>query len=119
MYSTGEMGTFIKEQSLYTPIKGGVAVITGCAHPGISQITSRVRELGNSRPATVLGGFHMGQHSESETDSILRRLKELGIRRAGPCHCSGERTREMFADAFDDGFIEAEAGSVIRLEAAT
>lgn len=116
-FSTGEMGVFIKEQSLYVQCKGGVAVITGCAHPGIVNIVSRSRELSQAHPILVLGGFHMAGYSSTRIASIIEGMKGLGVMRAGPCHCSGDRTREIFADAFGDAFIKAEAGSVIKLEA--
>ena len=117
VFSAGEMGVSIKEQSLYVRCKGGVAVITGCAHPGIVKIVSRSRELSHSRPIVVLGGFHMAGCPSARIASVIDEMKRLGVMRAGPCHCSGGLTRKMFADAFGDRFIKAEAGSVIKLEA--
>jgi 7,8-dihydropterin-6-yl-methyl-4-(beta-D-ribofuranosyl)aminobenzene 5'-phosphate synthase len=117
-FSTGEMGTFVKEQSLYLRGKEGVAVITGCAHPGVVKIVSRAKELSKSQPFLVLGGFHMAGSPDSNIKSVIRDLKELGVVKAGPCHCSGDRTRELFAEAFGGQYIKAEVGSVIKLDGA-
>jgi len=117
-FSTGEMGTFIKEQSLYIPVKGGVAVITGCAHPGIVKIALRARELSKTRPSLALGGFHMAGFPDRRINSVIKDLKELGVVRAAPCHCSGDRTRELFSHAFGGQFIKVGVGSVIKLERA-
>lgn len=33
IYSKGELGSGVKEQSLILEVSGGVVVVTGCAHP--------------------------------------------------------------------------------------
>lgn len=117
-FSTGEMGTFIKEQSLYIPVKGGIAVITGCAHPGVVKIVSKASELSKTGPSLVLGGFHMAGFSDRRINSVISGFKTLGVGKAAPCHCSGDRTRELFSQAFGSQFIKAEVGSVIKLQPA-
>ncbi len=47
LYSTGEMGHELKEQSLILTTGEGLVVLTGCAHPGIVNI---VRKAGEIRP---------------------------------------------------------------------
>ena len=41
IYSTGEMGTIIKEQPLIIRTGDGLITLTGCAHPGIVEIVSK------------------------------------------------------------------------------
>jgi len=55
IYSTGALGTSIKEQSLVVNTEKGNLVIAGCAHPGLENIIERSRELGEI--FGVLGGF--------------------------------------------------------------
>ena len=43
VYSTGELGTWIREQSLIVQTNKGLIVITGCAHPGIVKIISKAK----------------------------------------------------------------------------
>jgi 7,8-dihydropterin-6-yl-methyl-4-(beta-D-ribofuranosyl)aminobenzene 5'-phosphate synthase len=116
--STGEMGRAIKEQSLVIDTKTGVAVVTGCAHPGVARITRTAREISGTQLDLVLGGFHLNGASDQELKSIIADLKALGVKRAGPCHCSGERARQLFGEAFPAGFMPAGVGTQIRLERA-
>jgi 7,8-dihydropterin-6-yl-methyl-4-(beta-D-ribofuranosyl)aminobenzene 5'-phosphate synthase len=43
VWSTGELGTWIKEQSLVVTLEKGLIVITGCAHPGIIHIIEKAK----------------------------------------------------------------------------
>ncbi len=113
--STGEMGASIKEQSLLIDTEDGVAVVTGCAHPGIVAIARRAQELTHSAIALVLGGFHMGGFGKGAIRSVIRDLEALGTKQVAPCHCSGDRTREMFRASFPDRYIHAGVGTKIEL----
>lgn len=115
-FSTGEMGTGIKEQALYVRVKGGIAVMTGCAHPGIAEVVTKAAELSKATPQLVLGGFHMTGYTEKEISQVIAEFKTLRVVRAGPCHCSGDRTRQMFSKAFGNQFIKAGVGAIIELE---
>ncbi len=98
--------------------QGGIAIITGCAHPGIVSIVAKANELSKSRPVLTLGGFHMAGFSDKRIEAVIGKLRELGLVRIAPCHCSGDRTRELFSEAYGNQFIGAGAGSVIKLELA-
>ena len=117
-FSTGEMGTLIKEQALYVRVRGGMGVITGCAHPGIVKIVSKASELSEAVPCLVTGGFHMGGWSKKRIESVISDFKKLGVMKVAPCHCSGDRSRKMFSEAFRSQFIKAGVGSVVTLEPA-
>ena len=60
VFSTGELGSSIKEQSLIVETDAGLIVITGCAHPGIAEITATAKNLRNDKIRLILGGFHLG-----------------------------------------------------------
>jgi len=117
-FSTGEMGTPIKEQALCVRVKGGIAVITGCAHPGIVQVVTKATEFGKAVPQLVMGGFHMIGYNEKKIRQVIAEFRKLGVVRVGPCHCSGDRTRQMFSEAFGNRFIKAGVGAVVELEPA-
>jgi len=58
VYTTGEMGTSIKEQSLVLNPREGLVVITGCAHPGVVNIAEKARQiLPDKSIYLVMGGF--------------------------------------------------------------
>lgn len=117
VYSTGELGTWIKEQSLILNSKKGLIIITGCAHPGVVNIVKTVRELFSDKSVyLVLGGFHLSGASDSELKSIIKDFKNLGVQKAAPCHCSGDRCRELFKEEYQDNFIENGVGKVINIK---
>ena len=83
VYTTGELGQFIKEQSLIVKTGNGLTIITGCAHPGLENIVGAASKLGDIYG--VVGGFH--------NFSRLEALK--GMHLIVPCHCT-VRKREIF-----------------------
>ena len=65
VYSTGELGTVLQEQSLVIATDKGVTVITGCAHPGIVRIVETAKEMIVGSVGLVLGGFHLQGRDET------------------------------------------------------
>ncbi len=104
--TTGELGSWIKEQSLIV----NNTVITGCAHPGVVNIARKAREF--TEISLIFGGFHLGGESESSILNIISELKSLGVKNAIPCHCSGDLARELFRREFRD-YQEIYAGRVL------
>jgi len=84
IFTTGELGRFIKEQSLVVRTSKGLTVITGCSHPGLENILSVASRFGNIYG--VVGGFH--------GFSKLEALR--GMRLIVPCYCT-MRKREMLS----------------------
>jgi 7,8-dihydropterin-6-yl-methyl-4-(beta-D-ribofuranosyl)aminobenzene 5'-phosphate synthase len=116
-FSTGEMGAWIKEQSLVLDTSEGVIVMTGCAHPGIVNIIRKTKEILPDREISlVMGGFHLGGASDSKLRSIIREFRDLGVQRAGPCHCSGDRCRELFRREYKEDYVEVGVGRRIAFE---
>ncbi len=114
-YSTGVLGVLIKEQSLILRTEKGLIVITGCAHPGIVKIVSKAKDLLDEDVLFVMGGFHLGGESKREIEKILSDFKELGVRYAGPCHCSGSTARGLFEKEYKKNFIKVGVGRVITI----
>ena len=115
-YTTGELGGNIKEQSLVLDSERGLILITGCAHPGIVHITEFVKEHFQRDILAVLGGFHLGQHSQRSIRRIVGDMQALGVACTGPCHCSGTMARALFAEAYGDHYLEIGAGRVVDVQ---
>jgi 7,8-dihydropterin-6-yl-methyl-4-(beta-D-ribofuranosyl)aminobenzene 5'-phosphate synthase len=115
IWTTGEMGVAIPEQSLIIQTEQGLVVITGCAHPGIVAIVEQAQGTMNQPIRLVLGGFHLINKSEAEIDTILSDFNRLGVEQVAPCHCTGEYAISRFAAAYGDNFIQIGAGSTIQL----
>jgi 7,8-dihydropterin-6-yl-methyl-4-(beta-D-ribofuranosyl)aminobenzene 5'-phosphate synthase len=115
VYTTGELGAGIIEQSLVVRTDEGLVVVTGCAHPGIVEIVRKARALSGEKVCLVLGGFHLGGKSQREIEGIISEFRRLGVRKAAPCHCTGEQAIMMFRQEYGEDFIQAGVGKVIRV----
>lgn len=114
VYSTGELGTWLKEQSLVVDTPKGLVVVTGCAHPGVVNIVKEAKKQLGESIYLVLGGFHLSGASSGQINGIIDGFKREGVKMVAPCHCSGDRARELFKKAYGDNFILAGVGK--RLE---
>ena len=115
VYTTGEMGTWIKEQSMIIKTDKGLVVITGCAHLGIVNIVRKAKEITKEDLYLVTGGFHLGSASDADLTQIINAFRGLDVKKVGPCHCSGDRCRELFEEEYKDDFIEVGVGKIIKI----
>jgi 7,8-dihydropterin-6-yl-methyl-4-(beta-D-ribofuranosyl)aminobenzene 5'-phosphate synthase len=115
VYSAGQLGRLIKEQSLILQTEKGLIVITGCAHPGIVKVIDAARQLLKKDVFLVMGGFHLEWASLGKIEKIISAFKELNVRYAGPCHCSGDKARILFEKHFgpEYEYINIGSGKVI------
>ena len=96
IWSTGELGDKIKEQSLVLGTENGSYVLTGCAHPGIDAIMDAALCHGDIKG--IIGGLHDGDRFE--------RLKEMELIAAGHCTVHKEKIKA----AFPSKYMETRAG---------
>lgn len=115
MYTTGELGKGLKEQSLILKTAEGLVIITGCAHPGIIEIVDHSRKRFNDNVNLLIGGFHLMEYSPKEILAIARELEDMNVQKIAPCHCSGDRTRELLRDHYGGNYVECGAGLVVEL----
>lgn len=115
VYSTGQIGTLIKEQALVIRSEKGLVVIVGCAHPGIVKIVRAAKDLVKEEVLLVVGGFHLEWSSKSRIKKIISAFERLGVRYVAPTHCSGEKARGLFCERFGGNYIHAGAGKTIRV----
>jgi len=113
VYTSGELGGGLKEQSLVLKTCQGLVIITGCAHPGIVEIVEHVRGLFEENVYLLIGGFHLMGKSPKELREIAKKLDELKVERIAPCHCSGDTARGFFRQYYGDNYITCAAGLVI------
>jgi len=115
-WTTGVLDRGIAEQGLYLKTPQGLVVVTGCAHPGVVNMAKAAGEHAKNPVRTVLGGFHMSGASPDEIAAVIRDLRELGVKRVGPSHCSGNQTRESMQEAFGPGYLNSGLGARIRFD---
>ncbi len=109
VYSTGELGTSIKEQSLIINSDKGLIIITGCAHPGIAHIVKTSKELLDKKAYLVMGGFH------HPPISVVKEFRELEVEKVAPSHCTGDQAINAFAEEYKDNFIKSGVGKIIKV----
>jgi len=129
VYSTGQLGMLIKEQSLIIRTNKGLVIITGCAHPGIVKIVEAVKDLIEDNillpapvvPAqvtqaqVVMGGFHLEWVTKGKIEKIISAFEQMGVRYVGPSHCTGEKARALFEKRFGDKYIGLGAGRAVTM----
>jgi len=115
VYSTGELGSWIKEQSLVINTSKGLVIITGCAHPGIVQIVRRAKRMLSTNAYLVLGGFHLCWMNIRQVKNIINGVQREKVKKVAPCHCSGDLAREQFQKAYGKDFILVGAGKRIKI----
>jgi len=106
-------GIGVKEISLTLETKDGLVIITGCAHPGIIKIIKKIKSLFGKDVYAVLGGFHL--ELPFGLKRIVKAFKDLGVRKAGPCHCTGHKAMELFKKEYGKDFIDIGTGVIVDL----
>ena len=115
-HTTGIIEGWIKEQSLILETEKGLVVVTGCAHPRIVKIIGTVREQMKTNIHMVFGGFHLSAFEENEINDIIEQFRDAGVEKAGPCHCTGDEARRLFAEEYKKDFVDIGVGKEIRVQ---
>ena len=120
IYSTGELygeseGRKICEQSIVIKTAGGLAIICGCAHPGVVNIVRHIKESFHEDVYLLIGGFHLKDNTDETNLNIIKDLRELGIRRIAPMHCTGKRATDAMSEVFGHNFIQTKVGDSIEI----
>jgi 7,8-dihydropterin-6-yl-methyl-4-(beta-D-ribofuranosyl)aminobenzene 5'-phosphate synthase len=112
VFLTGEMGGRIKEQSLVLNTQKGLVIVTGCSHQGIVNILERAKEILDRPIYLVFGGFHLGGTPDSTLRKIIQSFEEMGVKKCGATHCTGDRAIDLFKEAFGENYMPMGTGKV-------
>ncbi|MFA9452523.1 MAG: MBL fold metallo-hydrolase [Candidatus Aminicenantaceae bacterium] len=115
VWLTGEIKGPANELGIILDTAQGLALLTGCAHPGIADMVQRSRSVLDKDVYFVFGGFHLMEKSRVEIHAIIERFLEAGVRKCGATHCTGEQQIEWFRQAYGKNFVEMGVGRVIRI----
>lgn len=83
----------------------GLAIVTACSHVGILNIVADVRERFSMPIHSVIGGLHLTGATKERISRTLAELKNLGVKKILPCHCSGDDFMNNFSDRISTGSI--------------
>ena len=110
-FSTGELYGPPKEQSLVINSKKGLIVIAGCGHPGITNIVKKTKKMfPKLKVYLVMGGFH------HPPIAVVQELRELGVEKVAPSHCTGDQVIELFRKEYKENFIGYGVGKIIEIK---
>jgi len=120
IYSTGELygesdGRKIFEQSVAVKTSDGLVVICGCAHPGVDNIVKKASGDFSSKVGLLIGGFHLKDNTDEVNERIIGNLRQAGVRRIMPMHCTGKRAVELMRLTFGSGFRWLKEGDEVEL----
>jgi 7,8-dihydropterin-6-yl-methyl-4-(beta-D-ribofuranosyl)aminobenzene 5'-phosphate synthase len=119
IFLTGEIAgeykrKYIGEQSIVIKKSEKLTIITGCSHPGIIKIINKVREnFPGMEISLVFGGFHLLDKRIEEIKATVEKFRELGVKSAGPTHCTGDDAERLFEESYKDNFVQIKVGMIL------
>lgn len=114
--STGPLqGHGLYEQSLIVNSKYGLILISGCAHPGISNIIEKNITIFKKPTLFVFGGFHLKSASNEKINEVLRKFVFYGVKAVGGSHCTAARALQLFKATYGKNYKRMGVGKTIAL----
>jgi ketosteroid isomerase-like protein len=97
------------EQALVLESREGAVVITGCAHPGLVEMVRQAKQVVPGKISLLAGGFH----SPMVDDSMIAELRQLGVERVLPAHCTGDSATAKFRTEYGGNYIGGGVGRTV------
>jgi 7,8-dihydropterin-6-yl-methyl-4-(beta-D-ribofuranosyl)aminobenzene 5'-phosphate synthase len=60
--------------------------------------------------------LHLRGYTKKDIIQIIALLKDIGVKKIAPCHCTGEYAMQLLQEEYKEDYIDVAAGSVIQLE---
>ena len=118
MHLTRPVGSIV-EQALAVETRDGTAVITGCAHPGIANMVRQAQEIVPGKVPLLAGGFHLLEIADkAKLQSVIAELRQLGVERILPTHCTGDGAIDLFRTEFGENYLDGGVGRMVASSAA-
>ena len=70
-------------------------------------------EITGDKVYLLLGGFHLMGTSSSRIASIVGEFFRLDVKKAVPCHCTGDEAKGIFKSQYDSRYLACGAGRKI------
>jgi 7,8-dihydropterin-6-yl-methyl-4-(beta-D-ribofuranosyl)aminobenzene 5'-phosphate synthase len=82
----------------------------------VEAMTQRVLEVTGGPIAMVIGGYHLRDAGTRRIQQTIEALQEMNVAAVGPTHCTGDKARAMFAEAYGDDYYEVGAGFTVTFD---
>jgi 7,8-dihydropterin-6-yl-methyl-4-(beta-D-ribofuranosyl)aminobenzene 5'-phosphate synthase len=101
----------ITEQGLVVELADGIAVITGCGHPGLIAMVDEAHRIVAGKIALLAGGFHLLGSDAQQIRALAGSLRSRGVERVLPAHCSGTAAGAIFERELGTAALAGGAGA--------
>jgi len=115
LYTPGVRGADTPEQALVAETPTGSVVVAGGAHPGIVPMVQKARTIVSGPVRLALGGFHLFKTNEERLRTMAVAMQAAGVQKIAPCHCSGDKAREVFQQIFRENYLTVGVGARLDL----
>lgn len=100
------------EQFLAIRDEKGVFLFSGCSHRGVIAAVEYCGEIFPDTPIYMfIGGMHMYHATEKERSEVVKNLRNLGVHKIMPVHCTGLETIAALKNSLGDDCIMATVGA--------
>jgi len=113
VHTTRPIGSVVIEQALVAETRDGTVVITGCAHPGVVEIVRQAQEVVKGKISLLVGGFHLLDHSKNQLLPIIAELRQLGVQKILPAHCTGDEAIALIRTDYGEYYVEGGVGHTV------
>lgn len=110
---------FAEEICLAIRSEDGLAMVVGCAHPGIVSMVETVQERLKLPVRSLWGGTHLASAGPERLAFTRDSLRRLGVRTVGLCHCSGDGLPELLTADADFDFCRLRCGDGVFIAGAS
>ena len=105
------------DQAMFFDSDQGTVVLLGCAHAGVINTLHYIRALTNGRPIhAVMGGMHLVTASCDRMKRTIEALRQLGVERLAPAHCTGIAATTELWNAFPSRCIPGTVSTKLEFE---
>jgi 7,8-dihydropterin-6-yl-methyl-4-(beta-D-ribofuranosyl)aminobenzene 5'-phosphate synthase len=93
-----------------------MVLLTGCSHPGIVKIIETAKRIHpEKRLLLVAGGFHLALKRTARIRKISEQLRQLGVEKIAPSHCTGNAAIKTFRDEWGASFVDLNIGDTFEV----
>ena len=106
----------LDDLSLIIDTPHGLVVVLGCAHAGLINTLTHIKDLtGKDSFHWVVGGTHLGFHGPELLEEVIQKLQAFSIDYIGVSHCTGLYAGARLAQERGEGFRFCNVGTVIEV----
>lgn len=112
IFLSGNYNEPVQEQSLIIKINDQSIMLSGCGHPGIAKMVKLADSTTHHPINIIVGGFMMKNKSGQQIKTEIESLKNLGVEKVAPSHCTGDSALIIMKMEFGEKYIPSGLGKV-------